>query len=173
LPSNIPRSHVEAHLGMMSLKIVTYTRAHTLHVSRTINAPARFVYHWCTDYRESDTKITGSKAKRKILLRMEHRVIYTSTYMSEGKLRSAVNVVTLYPPKAWHLDFIGDEDDESGDYVLTKLGPQRTRLDMTFEEHYKTRNAPTKAQDMKQTHEVWDKYVAALEKDYARRLKSH
>jgi hypothetical protein len=151
----------------------TYTRTHTLHVSQIINAPARFVYGWCTDYRETDTKITGSKAKRKILLKSEHRVIYTSTYKSSGKLRSAVNVVTLHPPKAWHLDFIGDDDDEVGDYVLTKLAPHRTRLDMTFTEHYKTRNAPTKAQDLKQTREVWDKYTAALEKDYAIKRKSH
>ncbi len=146
-----------------------YTKTHTFHVSKTIRAPLRFVYDWCTDYRESDPKITGSKVKRKILLKTWHRVIYTSAYMSSGKPRSAVNVVTLYPPKAWHLDFISDEDDEAGDYVLTKLGPRRTKLDMTFIEHYKIRKAPTKAQDVKHTHEVWDKYVAALERDYAHR----
>lgn len=138
-----------------------------LHVSKVINAPIRFVYSWCTDYRESDTKLTGSKAKRRILLKTEHRVIYVSSYRSGGKSRNAVNVVTLYPPRAWHLDFIGDDDDEVGDYVLTRLGPQKTRLDMTFEEHYKTRRAPTKAQDLKHTNEVWDKYVPALENDYA------
>ena len=82
---------------------------------------------------------------------------------------SAVNVVTLYPQKAWHLDFIGDEDDEAGDYVLTSLGPQKTRLEMTFEEHYKVRKAPTKTQDLKQTNIVWDKYVTALENEYARK----
>jgi hypothetical protein len=95
-------------------------------------------------------------------------VIYVSSYWSGGKSRSAVDVVTLYPPKAWHLDFIGDDDDEVGDYVLTGLGPRKTRLDMTFEEHYKTSRAPTKAQDLKHTNEVWDKYIAALENDYAR-----
>ena len=147
----------------------TYTKTHTFEVSKTIDAPLRFVYDWCTDYRETDPRITGSKAKRKILLKTDHRVIYTSEYWSGAKPRSAVNIVTLYPPKAWHLDFVGDEDDEVGDYVLTKLGPRRTRLNMTFTEHYKTHNAPTKTQDVKHTHEVWDKYVAALEKDYARR----
>ncbi len=151
------------------MKSGTYTKTHAFHVSKIIDAPFRFVYDWCTDYRESDPKITGSKAKRKILLKTEHRVIYTSAYRIGGKPRSAVNVVTLYPPKAWHLDFIGDEDDETGDYVLTTLGPRRTRLDMTFLEHYKIRNAPTRAQDAKHTHEVWDKYVAALERDYAHR----
>jgi hypothetical protein len=155
------------------LRIVTYTRNHTLHVSKIINAPIRFVYDWCTDYRESDPKITGSKAKRKILLRTHNRVIYTSTYRSGGRSRNAVNVVTLYPRKAWHLDFIGDEDDETGDYVLTRLGAQKTKLDMAFEEHYKTRRAPTKAQDLRQIHQIWNTYVAALQKDYAGRPKSH
>jgi len=152
------------------LKIVKYTKTHALHVSKVIKAPIRFVYGWCTDYRESDTKITGSKAKRRILLKTEHRVIYVSSYKSGGKPRNAVNVVTLYPPKAWHLDFIGDDGDEVGDYVLTRLGPQKTRLDMTFDEHYKMRRAPTKAQDLKHTNEVWDKYIAALENEYARNL---
>ncbi len=145
-----------------------YIKTHTFRVSKTIDAPLRFVYGWCTDYQESDPKITGSKAKRKILLKTERRVIYTSTYISGRKPRSAVNVVTLSPPRTWHVDFVGDEDDETGDYVLTKLGPRRTRLDMTFTEHYKTRKAPTKAQDAKHTHEVWDKYLAALKKDYGR-----
>lgn len=153
------------------MRRVKYTKTHTLHVSKIINAPIRFVYDWCTDFRESDTKITGSKAKRRILMKTEHRAIYLSSYRSEGKPKSAVNVVTLYPPKEWHLDFIGDEDDEVADYVLTKLGPNRTRLDMTFEEHYKTRRPPTKAEDLKHTILVWDKYVAALEKEYRRTLR--
>jgi len=146
-----------------------YTKSHAVHVAKTIRAPLRFVYDWCTDYRESDPKITGSKSKRKILLKNKRRVVYVVNYRSQGKSRSAVDVVTLYPPKAWHLDFTGDEDDEIGDYVLTSLGPRKTRLDMKFKEHYKIRKAPTKAQDVKQIHEIWGKYVAALERDYSRK----
>jgi hypothetical protein len=127
------------------------------------------VYDWCTDYRESDPKITGSKSKRKILLRNKRRVVYVTSYRSRGKLRSAVDVITLYPPKGWHLDFSGDEDDETGDYVLSSIGPGKTKVGMRFKEHYKTSKAPTKAQDVKHIHEIWDKYVAALERDYARK----
>ena len=101
-------------------------------------------------------------------MKTKHRVIYLIQYPSRGKIRTGVNVVTLHPPKAWHLDLTGDEDDETGDYVLTSLGARKTRLDMTFSEHYKIRNAPSKAQDVEHTHEIWDKYVAALEKDYGR-----
>jgi hypothetical protein len=82
-------------------------------------------------------------------------------------MRSAVDVVTLHPPNAWHLDFIGDEDDETGDYALSSLGPRKTKLNMTFTAHYKIVNAPSKAQDAKQTREVWNKYAAALERDYS------
>ncbi|MFI5450384.1 MAG: hypothetical protein ACHQ03_11545 [Candidatus Bathyarchaeia archaeon] len=155
------------HPNVLILSSGKYTKSHTIQVSKTIRAPLRFVYDWCTDYRESDPKITGSKSKRKILLKNNHRVVYVVNYRSRGKPKSAVDVVTLYPPKAWHLDFTGDEDDEVGDYALTSLGPRKTRLDMKFEEHYKISRAPTKAQDVKGTHEVWDKYVVALERDYA------
>ena len=155
---------------MQAIGLTTrYTKTHTFHVSKTIHAPLRFVYDWCTDYRASDTKITGSKNKRRILLKTKHRVIYVSTYKMKGKTRSAVNVVTLNPPKSWHLDFVGDDDDEVGEYVLKGLGPRKTRLDMTFLERYKMRGAPTKEQDRKSTLEVWDKYASALERDYARR----
>jgi hypothetical protein len=102
-------------------------------------------------------------------MKTKHRVVYVVRYPSRGKTRSAVDVVTLYPPKAWHLDYVGDEDDEAGDYVLSSLGPRKTRLDMRFTEHYKVTAAPSKAQDIRHTHEVWDKYIAALEKDYARK----
>ena len=149
------------------MKPVAYTRSHRYHISKTIHAPLRFVYDWCTDYRESDPRITGSKYKRKILMKTKHRVVYVSSYRNRSEMRSAVDVVTLHPPNAWHLDFIGDEDDETGDYALSSLGPRKTKLNMTFTAHYKIVNAPSKAQDAKQTREVWNKYAAALERDYA------
>jgi hypothetical protein len=145
-----------------------YTHKHTLHISKTIEAPLRYVYDWCTDYRESDPKIIGSKRRRRILFRAKNRVIYVSEYMKNGQPHNAVNVVTLYPNKGWHLDCVGDEDDEVGEYHLVRLSPKQTRLDMTFRESYKIRNAPTKAVDTRLTNEIWNKYVATLEKDYAK-----
>ena len=151
------------------MKLVLYTKSYSVHVSKTIHAPLRFVYDWCTDYRETDPKITKSKSNRKILMRTEHRVIYTESYRSRGKPRTAVDVVTLYPPKAWHLDFVSDEDDEVGDYVLSSTGPRKTRLDMTFTESYKVAQAPSKAQYASHVSQVSDKYVEALQKEYRRR----
>jgi hypothetical protein len=127
------------------------------------------VYKWCTDFREDDNKITGSKNKRKILQKSPKRVVYVTTYFPKpGRSKVGVNLVTLHPPNSWHLDFVGEEDDEIGDYHLTRLGPKKTQLDMRFFEKYKVRNAPAQAVDKKHTEELWAKYAAALEEDYAK-----
>lgn len=106
----------------------------------------RFVYRWCTDYRASDPRITGSKSKRRILLKTQHRTVYVSTYESGGEPRSIVNVVTLHPPTGWHLDGVGDEIDEKVDYALTKLRAEKTRLNIAVTVYYKIDEVPTKAQ---------------------------
>jgi len=140
---------------------------HTYQVSKVINAPLKFVYEWCTDFREDDNQITGSKTQRKILQKTKRRVIYISTYDREGRMMSGVNIVTLRPPKAWNLEYVGEEEDEIGRYKLTRVGPSKTRLDMTFTEKYKISGAPTKEEDKSVTDQTWDKYVARLEMDYS------
>jgi hypothetical protein len=143
--------------------------SHIVRVSKVINAPLSFVFKWCTDYREDDNKITGSRNCRKILQRTKRRVVYVTTYFPKsGRAKMGVNLVTLRPPNSWHLDFVGEEEDEEGDYRLTRLAPRKTRLDMKFSEKYKVPHAPTQVEDMQQVEAIWDKYVAALERDYAR-----
>jgi len=80
-----------------------------------------------------------------------------------------VKMVTLSPPKAWYLDQVGQDENAIGIYTLTRLGPEKTRLTMRFTEKYKIRGAPTKEQDRNDISQMWDKYVFALEKDYASR----
>ena len=140
----------------------------TYHVSKVLNAPLSFAFKWCTDYRETDPRITGSKNKRSVLEKNKERVIYTVRYKSGGKTINAVNIVTLKPPKAWDLDSRGDEDDEVGEYRLTSLGPRKTRLDMMFIEYWKIPNYPEKSEYLRDIHRIWDKYAAALERDYMR-----
>lgn len=147
--------------------MVHYTERHTYHVTKTINAPLRFVYGWCTDYREDDNRITGSKTQFKILQKTKHRVIYLRTSERDGKPMIGVKMVTLRPPKSWYLDQVGEDEDAIGIYKLTRVGPEKTRLDMTFTEKYKISDAPSRKQDRNQTTQMWDKYVAALENDYA------
>jgi hypothetical protein len=145
------------------------SKSRTIHVSKIINAPVGFVYHWCTDFKEDDNKLSGSKTRRIILQKTKRRVIFISAFKWTGKSRYGVQIVTLRPPNRWHLDYFGEEADEIGDYGLTKLGPRRTRLDMMFKEKYKIPGAPARKEESKQAGEVWDRYVAALERDYARR----
>ncbi len=140
--------------------------SHMFRVSKVIDAPLKFVYKWCVDFREDDNKIWGSKIKRIILQRTARRVIYISTHRRGGRNVSVVRIVTLRPPNAWHLDLVGEEVDEIGDYRLTRLGPKKTSLGITFKVKYKITGAPTRMGDSKRTSMVWDKYKAALERDY-------
>ena len=146
--------------------MVRYSKRHTYRVTKTINAPLKFVYDWCTDYREDDNQLTGSKVQFKILQKTNRRVIYLRTSRRNRIAMISVKIVTLRPPKSWHLDQVGEDEDVTGIYELTRSGSGRTRLDMTFTEKYKISDAPTKEEDKKSTDEMWDKYVAALEKDY-------
>lgn len=146
-------------------------RTGTYRISRVINAPLRFVYDWCTDYREDDYKIIGSKSRRTFLEKTPRRVIYAIRYPSNSGFGLAVNIVTLHPPRGWHLDSFGQEDNEYGEYRLRKLGSNRTRLDMTFKEEWKIVSIPPKAEYLKDINRIWEKYSAALEKDYKRRKK--
>jgi hypothetical protein len=138
-------------------------------VSKTINAPAKFVYEWCTDFSEDDPKITGSSSKRIIVEKTKKKAIYVVNYTgSDGKQKTNVNIVSLNPAKSWHLDQFGQEDNETGDYKITSLGKNKTRLDMTFKEKWKDiAKIPSIKEQRDGTEEFWDKLVSALEKDFA------
>ena len=137
-------------------------------VSKLINAPLSYVYNWCTDFSEDDPQLTGSKSQRKILEKTKKRAIYVQIYEgADGQQKVAVDIVTLKPSTSWHLDYFGEEDDETGEYRLKSLGKNKTRLDMLFKEKWKDiAKIPSIEEQVKNTNEVWDKYVAALEKDY-------
>ncbi len=151
------------------------TKTNVISVSKVINAPLSYVYDWCTDYSPDDSKLTRSKTRRIILNKTPRQAIYLETFRRKGKPMCAVNIVSLKRPMRWHLDYVGQEADEIGEYRLTRQGPQKTKLDMQFKVKYKIRGAPTKAEETKQTSIVWDKYIRALEKEFAsrNRRRSH
>jgi hypothetical protein len=138
----------------------------TYRATKTINAPVRFVFNWCTDFREDDPALTGSSSERKILDKTKKRVVYTSIYKgSDGTQKIGVNIVTLKAPTTWHLDYFGEEDNEIGDYKLTALGKNKTKLSMVFKETWKI-DQPTVEEQVESTNKTWDKYVAAIEQEY-------
>lgn len=144
-----------------------------IEVSKTIKAPLWYAYDWCTDFRETDPQITGSKSQRRVLHKTKKKAIYVQIYEgADGKEKVAVDIVTLKPPTSWHLDYFGEEDDETGEYRLKKLGENKTRLDMVFKEKWKNiAKIPSIEEQIRSTNETWDKYVAALEKEYKSRKK--
>ena len=98
-------------------------KTQTIRVSKTINAPLEYVFDWCTDFSENDPKITGSKSQRRILEKTKKRVIYAQLYKGEdGSEKVAVDIVTLKAPTSWHLDYFGEEDDETGEYKSNAWG---------------------------------------------------
>lgn len=136
------------------------------HVSIAFNAPIEFVFDWCTDFREDDGKMTGSKAIRHFLERTKERVIWIVNYDEAGKPKEGLRVVWLTRPRSWHLDTCGDHR-EVGDYKLAPAGKNKTRLEMTFQFTY---DDPEEVIDKdvweNETLEQWQIYSRYLEKDY-------
>jgi hypothetical protein len=139
----------------------------TIKATKTINAPMKYVFNWCTDFREDDPALTNSTSQRKILERTKKRVVYVSTYTgADGNEKVGVNIVTLKSPSSWHLEYLGEEDIEIGDYKLTSLGKNKTKLSMVFKESWKIKE-PTIQEQVDSTNKSWDMYTEALERDYA------
>ena len=135
-------------------------------VSKIINAPLPFVYAWCTDFREDDYKISGQNRRIAIFERTANRFIMSIRDKRNSKVVTAARIVTFNPPNSWHLDWIGDENDERGDYRLTRLGAHKTRLNATFKVKPKASDAPRKSEMQKNVNAAWNRYASALEKDY-------
>jgi len=139
----------------------------TIKVTKTINAPLRYVFNWCTDFREDDPALTNSKGIRKILEKTKKRVVYAQLDPQEdGTQKIGVDYVTLKPPNSWHLEYFGEDDNEIGDYKLTSLGKNKTKLIMVFKESWKLEKVPTIEEQVESTSRSWDQFVAALERDY-------
>jgi len=139
----------------------------TIKVTKTINAPLRYVFNWCTDFREDDPALTNSKGIRKILEKTKKRVVYAQLDPQEdGSQKIGVDYVTLKPPNSWHLEYFGEDDNEIGDYKLTSLGKSKTKLIMVFKESWKLEKVPTIEEQIESTSRSWDQFVAALERDY-------
>ena len=108
-----------------------------------------------------------------MLEKTKKRVVYIATYKgADGNTKMNVNLVMLHPNTSWHLDQFGEEDNEVGDYKLTRLGKEETRLDMVFKETWKNiAQVPSLQEQISSTNRVWDKYVSALEQEYQAGLR--
>jgi hypothetical protein len=78
------------------------------------------------------------------------------------------HVVTIRPPNRWHSNSVGNYRDASLDYMLTPLGPQRTRFELTWKRRPTGLGGkpPSKRSIEKGTLEAWRKFATEMEKDY-------
>jgi len=135
-------------------------------LSETFNAPQGYVFAWCTDFREDDNKMIGSKTERKILEKSPERVIWRVRYKDGKGFTEGVRAVWLDSPKSWHLDTCGD-GKEVGEYTLKALGKSKTRLDMKFVVTYDSKDE-VEDKDEWEADGVkhWKIYKKALEADF-------
>jgi len=142
----------------------------TVRVSKVVNAPLRYVYDWCTDYRADDWRLQSEdrvKPKFRVLRISPHRVVRIRLGPSGSHdPLIAVDVVRLDPPADWHTDQIDERDRMALDYHLVRLGPRKTRLELYVTERWVTPDFPTRRELRRRVSETWDRFSAALEERY-------
>ena len=98
--------------------------------------------------------------------RTDKMMVWSVSYKENGENKEGIRAVWLSPPDSWHLDTCGD-GRELGDYKLTSLGKEKTRLDMVFQVTYDDpREAVSKAEWKKEALEHWRIYGRHLENEY-------
>ncbi len=136
-------------------------------ISKTVNAPLRYVYEWCTDFRPDDAKLSRSERTHWIVRVSPQRLVRVkAARKAVGDPPMNVEVVRLSPPNAWHKDTIGEEDLDSMDYRLTALGPNKTRFTLVMVERWMVPNFPKKADWVRSASRFWDGLVLAIEERY-------
>ena len=145
------------------------TAARTTVLTKTVNAPLKFVFNWCTDYQESDPTITGSKRRRVILDRSKKRDVFAALLdEADGKTHVSVYDVKLRPPDSWHYDILDPDIIGTGEYKLKRLSSSTTQLRIVFKNRYKNLAKKESSEAyISRLNGLWDKYIATLEKDYS------
>ncbi len=140
---------------------------HVVRISKVIAAPLGYVYDWCTDYRADDGQYTRSKPRFRVFRLSPDRIVRVR-YLRRKAAPPAVaaEVIRLRPPDRWHLDQIDESDLNTIDYKLTRLGPRKTRLTLSFVERWMVPDFPPKAQWSRRSSGYWDGLVSAIEQDY-------
>jgi hypothetical protein len=136
---------------------------HEARLTKTIEAPLKYVYDWCTDYRTDDGKFSKSKPRFQVLRPSKDRVVRLRTSGTRKSPVLALELIRLNPPNGWHVDQIDESDLETTDYRLTRVGPRRTRITLDIVERWTTAKHPTRSEWVEGSGRYWDRLVAALE----------
>ena len=138
------------------------------HVHVEFRAPLPYVFSWCTDFDPHDDRREKDRYTRKIVERTPRRVVFEDLVDTDHGWTWARHVVTLHPPNWWHSDSVGSHRTVTLDYVLTRLGDERTRLDLRWR---RRRTALGSAKISRRAYEkattqAWRNFARELEKDY-------
>lgn len=135
--------------------------------SKIVDAPLRYVYTWCTDFRPDDRKFEKSKPRHRVVIVAPRRLVRIKVAgRGVENPRMAVELVRLSPPNAWHKDTIGETDLDAIDYRLTSLGPKKTRVSLVIVERWLVPTFPKKSDWLRRSSEYWDELVRAIEERY-------
>lgn len=152
------------HMPASSRRVLASQRAQ---VTKTVEAPIKYVYEWCTDFRNDDRKFSSSKQRHQVIHVESDRVVRIRVRATPiGSPSVVVELVRLNPPDAWHKDQIDETDLDAVDYKLARLGSRRTRVTLTITVRWMTREHPVRSEWVRSANKYWDNLVAALEEDY-------
>ncbi len=140
---------------------------HTGRLSKIVDAPLRYVYDWCTDFRTDDAKLAGSEQRHRVVRVSPQRLVRIKVAGNRaGNPAMAVELVRLSPPNAWHKDTIGETDLDAIDYKLIALGPKKTRVSLVLVERWIVPRFPKKTDWLRHSSKYWDELVLAIEERY-------
>jgi hypothetical protein len=138
-------------------------------VSLVIQAPSRYVYEWCTDYRSDDGRLSSARIRPSFrVIRISPRRV-VRIRVSRGSSRDpalTVERIRLNPPRSWHQDQLDETDQQSVDYRVSPVGRAKTRLQLLSTERWLTPDFPTREALRAQIAGTWARLAAAIEADY-------
>lgn len=141
----------------------------TVRVSLVVQAPARYVYEWCTDYRSDDGRYSKRRPRPKFrVIRISpRRLVRIRVAQGTGREPAlTVERICLSPPHSWHQDQLDEADQQSVDYRVRSIGRGRTELQLLSTERWLTADFPTREALRSQIAATWARFAAALEADY-------
>jgi hypothetical protein len=141
----------------------------SVRVSLVIQAPSRYVYDWCTDYRSDDGRLSSARTRPSFrVIRISPRRL-VRIRVSRGSGRDpalTVEKIRLNPPRSWHMDQLDEADQQSVDYRVSSVGRARTRFKLFSTERWLTSEFPTREALRAQITGTWARFAAAIEADY-------
>lgn len=142
----------------------------SFHISTVLRVPLAFAFRWCTDFRPDDGRREGSPYERRILERTPRRVVFEDLESTSSGWEWTHHTVSLRPPNRWHSDGVGNYRDVRIDYELTRLAPERTRIDLTWKRRWTglAGKEPSKRSVEVGTLRAWRHFAKSIEADYRR-----